>query len=482
MKIDLSIYNRILFDDLRPWIEANKSETKFQNKITAAFKNPKGGSIAFDKAITAALKDWKKTNIEEDYIFEIAEDNEKFKSIADEISEPLIEVETSEPTNPKQEFYFFLIRNEGTRLINNLHKAVQLGSSDSEKKSTVVSTIYKINALLSDIEKQKKLLQKNQDAAQKKNNDFIFSVLKSTLIRLHLEMKEVFPALLSGKASDEKGIFENVLNETPPARSIIKNKVGLNSFAVKRYINIEKYSKGKTLDLINQTLENIVKHFGTVANTKEEAERKSVLQENIKALENLYYVNENDFVEERPSYETLLDEIFEEKIFANATSQINERIAEQNLGSKQLPVIVKEEQQLEFLQAKIKVDESVFTLSIPRKVLVYLSIQRANAQLNLKIDFSTINEGRTPPLKTNFSVGDVALLFRMLAELKPDVIDENVKANIFRFISSNFTTKKSKEGAISTDTVSKKFNNPDAKSVEFWKKHLYTMIDFLKKV
>jgi uncharacterized lipoprotein YehR (DUF1307 family) len=43
--------------------------------------------------------------------------------------------------------------------------------------------------------------------------------------------------------------------------------------AVKRYINIEKYSKGKTLDLINQTLENIVKHFSTVANTKEEAER-----------------------------------------------------------------------------------------------------------------------------------------------------------------------------------------------------------------
>ena len=482
MKIDLSIYNRILFDDLRPWIAANTQEAKFQNKITAGFKNPKGGSDAFEKAIKNALKDWKHTSIEQDYIFEIEEDNEQFKGIADEISEPLIEVEAPEPTNPKQEFYFYLIRNEGTRLINNLHKAVQLGSSDNEKKATVVSTIYKINSLLTDIDKQKKLLQKNQVAAQKNNNDFIFAILKNTLIRLHLEMKEDFPTLLSGKAFDEEGIIENILQETYTGNSIIKNKVGLNSFAVKRYINNEKYSKTKTVELINLTLENIVNHFSTIASTKEEAERKSILQDNIKALENLYYANEFDLVEERPNYDTLLSDEFNEAIYAKASEAITETIEEHNLGSKRLPVIAKEELKLSFLQAKIQVDESVFTLSIPRRIKLVLDFAKAAANANLSVDLKQALEGRSQRIKTNLSVPQVALLFKLLNDLKPEIFDIKAEAELHRFISANFITKKSGDDGISIDKLRQLFNQPDSKAAEFWFEKLSTMMAAAKKI
>jgi hypothetical protein len=482
MKIDLSIYNRILFDDLRPWIAANTQETKFQNKITAGFKNPKGGSDAFEKAIKNALKDWKHTNIEQDYIFEIEEDNEQFKGIADEISEPLIEVEAPEPNNTKQEFYFFLIRNEGTRLINNLHKAVQLGSSDSEKKATVVSTIYKINSLLTDIDKQKKLLQKNQEAAQKKNNDFIFAILKNTLIRLHLEMKEVFPTLLSGKAFDEEGIIENILQETYTGNSIIKNKVGLNSFAVKRYINNEKYSKTKTVELINQTLENIVNHFSTIASTKEEAERKSILHENIKALENLYYANEFNLVEERPNYDTLLSDEFNEAVFTKASEALTEIIEEHNLGSKRLPVIAKEELKLSFLQAKIQVDESVFTLSIPRRIKLVLDFAKAAANANLSVDLKQALEGRSQRIKTKLSQEELVTFFRMLDDLKPEIFDYKTKTELFKFIATNFESKKSKGESLSEGKVKNIYYAPDSDAADFWQKHLHTMLAHTKKI
>lgn len=480
MKIDLSIYNRILFDDLRPWIEANKSETKFQNKITAAFKNPKGGSIAFDKAITAALKDWKKTNIEEDYIFEIQEDNEKFKSIADEISEPLIEAVAAEPTNAKQEFYFYLIRNEGTRLINNLHKAVQIAVSENEKKYFAVSVLQKINSFLNEIEKQKKQLQKNQEAAQKKNNDFIFAILKNTLIRLHLEMKEVFPALLSGKALDEVGIFENILHEDLPRESTIKNKVGLNAFIVKRYINAEKYGKTKTLELINQTLENILAHYNKPLSTKEEAEKKSLLAENIKALENLYYVNENDLVEERPNYETLLDDVFNESVYTKAAEAATEKIEEHNFGAKRLPVIAKEKLQLSFLKPKIQVDESVFTLSIPRRVMLLLDFAEAAANANLSVDIKQALEGRSQRIKTNLSVPQLAFLFKALKELNPEIFDIKAEAELHRFISANFITKKSGDDGISTEKLRQLFNQPDSKAAEFWFEKFSTLFNYAK--
>src|SRR5690242_917391 len=112
MKVDLTIYNRILFDDLRPWLDGNKAESKFQPKLTPSFKNPKAGSIAFDKAINTALRDFVNITSTDDYIFEIAEDNKKFKTLRDEIFQPLIEVEIEPPSTHKAEFYYYLIRNE----------------------------------------------------------------------------------------------------------------------------------------------------------------------------------------------------------------------------------------------------------------------------------------------------------------------------------------------------------------------------------
>ena len=482
MKIDLSIYDRILYGDLRPWLDTNKSETKFQTKLTPSFRYPKGGSIGFEKAIKTALQDFKALTEEEDYFFEIKDDNTKFQSLQDEISEPLLEIHLPEPPNKKTEFYFFLIRNEGTRLMNNLLKALQLSTTESEKKYSLNSVLNKVNAFLNDIEKQKKQLQKTQTTAQQKSNDYILLVLKYTLIRLHLEMKAIFEPLLGAKAFDETGIFENILKETPPEKSIIKDNVGLNDFKVKHYINFEKYDKSKTLELINETLENSLQYFPGTNNSKEATKRKAVLAENIQALENLYFIREFDFSEENTNYETLISKEYNEEVFSKVTQVIAEKIEEHKLPNKRLAVIAKEEQQLSFLQTKNQGDESVFTLSIPRRIIFWLSGNKNFINANLHLDFSKFSESNTSRIKTNLSVPQVALLFQMLNELKPDIFQFKTKAELFRFIKDTFETKQSKEEGISIEKLGYWFNNPEIKVADFWETHLRTMIAFLKKI
>ena len=85
-------------------------------------------------------------------------------------------------------------------------------------------------------------------------------------------------------------------------------------------------------------------------------------------------------------------------------------------------------------------------------------------------------------LKTNLSVPQLALLFKMLDILKPKIFENRTEAELHRFISANFETKKSGEDGISTDKLRILFNQPESKSIDFWEQHLHTILDELKKI
>jgi hypothetical protein len=98
-----------------------------------------------------------------------------------------------------------------------------------------------------------------------------------------------------------------------------------------------------------------------------------------------------------------------------------------------------------------------------------------------KIVSETI-ETKTQRLKTNLSVPQLALLFKILDNLKPKIFENRTEAELHRFISANFETKKSGEDGISTDKLRILFNQPEPKSIDFWEKHLHTLLDELKKI
>lgn len=105
---------------------------------------------------------------------------------------------------------------------------------------------------------------------------------------------------------------------------------------------------------------------------------------------------------------------------------------------------------------------------------------RIVSNYNSKIEKET-NSTNTQRLKTSLSVPQLALLFKMLDTLKPKIFENRTEAELHRFISANFETKKSGEDGISTDKLRILFNQPESKSIDFWEKNLYTLLAELKK-
>jgi|GEM_PF-4476547 len=106
-------------------------------------------------------------------------------------------------------------------------------------------------------------------------------------------------------------------------------------------------------------------------------------------------------------------------------------------------------------------------------------LEEQQAELN-PITYST--EITKLKLKTNLSVPQLALIFKMLNELKPGIFNINSDAELHRFISASFETKQSKEEGISTDKLRILFNQPDSKAADFWEKHFYTLLTEIKKL
>jgi len=85
-----------------------------------------------------------------------------------------------------------------------------------------------------------------------------------------------------------------------------------------------------------------------------------------------------------------------------------------------------------------------------------------------------IDEIQKNKLKTNLSVPEIAYLFYSLIKLKPNLFDYKHETEIYRFISNNFTSKKSAE--ISEISLKKCFNSPEINEIEFWETHYRTLI------
>ena len=79
-------------------------------------------------------------------------------------------------------------------------------------------------------------------------------------------------------------------------------------------------------------------------------------------------------------------------------------------------------------------------------------------------------------LKVNLSVPQLAYLFRLLYDVKPDIFENISKRDITNFIVDNFITKGSAEAGMSSDNLYKHFIKPENTSANFWVDKLTKMI------
>ncbi|MBK7489712.1 MAG: hypothetical protein IPI74_07895 [Bacteroidales bacterium] len=141
MKISLSIYNSILFGELRPWLDSNRTQEVFRQKLNPAFRWEKGTPEDFEKALNEALKDHPLLMDDDEVLIEIEENKIIISSVKDKIFEPLIDIDIPPFFTDKTEYYYYLIKNEGTRLINKINKAIELCETANLAKSAINDTL-----------------------------------------------------------------------------------------------------------------------------------------------------------------------------------------------------------------------------------------------------------------------------------------------------------------------------------------------------
>lgn len=118
---------------------------------------------------------------------------------------------------------------------------------------------------------------------------------------------------------------------------------------------------------------------------------------------------------------------------------------------------------------------NIYTL----KNIVVSEIKKLDVDKNTEGDVISVPS----KIKTELSVPKLALLFKMINDLKPSIFNLKSEAELHRFISANFHSMNSSvENGISENKLRILFNQPDSKAVEFWEKHLRTMLAEIKKL
>ena len=119
--------------------------------------------------------------------------------------------ESLQPTNPIERFYYALIKNEVTRISNNVLQAILKRIKDVDRK-------YIINTIKTNIVSFLKLIGDNQEIIKSKDevSKNIINVLQSHSVRLLLEIELLYPHYLSSLQSDKYQIFGEYLKTDIP--------------------------------------------------------------------------------------------------------------------------------------------------------------------------------------------------------------------------------------------------------------------------
>ncbi|MCU0238542.1 MAG: hypothetical protein MUC29_03800 [Pyrinomonadaceae bacterium] len=222
--IELSLFNSILHGSLRPW-KLDTTNTKYYSRMVSnsSFTSLKGGITQFEKELTEIANEHK-FNISQIENFQILFDNKQQESFG-EIDLPLITVAEQQPTNVITRFYYYLIKNEATRLTNTMFQVLTKEMDESHKKALPYHFHAKIVDLLKEIPKTQSLIEPTDTLSV-----FVIETLKLQTIRLLLETEHLYEHLLDQEVSDKYQIFGDYLNQDIPEDNFYKDSGRLSHF------------------------------------------------------------------------------------------------------------------------------------------------------------------------------------------------------------------------------------------------------------
>jgi len=206
--MELTILRSILLGQLRPWLAKNQNTKFFSNNLTPNFLNPKNGIDEYYILLKGIYND-KELFKDDSLTIYLKQPTSK---INQQIKEPLVTLQPQQTaTNPIERFYFALIKNEVTRISNNVLQAILRDIKDIDRKYIINSIKSNIVSLLSIIGENQNIIKTQEETSKN-----IISVLQNNTIRLLLEIELLYPHYLSSIPSDKYQIFSEYLKIDVP--------------------------------------------------------------------------------------------------------------------------------------------------------------------------------------------------------------------------------------------------------------------------
>jgi hypothetical protein len=210
MKNTLELYNEILFLNLRPWVYGSHSEMKFKQLLLDEKKEYYTG-------------------------------------------QPLYKVEFVQPLTNIRKYYKTIIELEAIRFLNSLHEEIQLAQNKYEKQYIVHVTLTK--ALSQKLTETAQVISERSYSTSQYdfsnpgitgdkaigNESYVLHYLKSQLIRLYLEVQDLFPEYSKESMLSVDEIYYKYFDEQAPKESnIVKSE---NTSITNHLQNIESEEK-----------------------------------------------------------------------------------------------------------------------------------------------------------------------------------------------------------------------------------------------
>ena len=130
--MELTIFNNIIYGDLKPWSSSAIDEKFYRQNLTKEFIKPTSTINSYYDVLKELHRD-KPNLFKEDGLEVYIQQKDTDRKV--EILNPLIKLDLKEPTSSTQKFYYYLLTNETTRLTNRIFKCVNKDIGEIQKKS-----------------------------------------------------------------------------------------------------------------------------------------------------------------------------------------------------------------------------------------------------------------------------------------------------------------------------------------------------------
>lgn len=376
--MELKIFNSILFGELQPFTGNNREEKYFTSKLNPTFKVP-GTMEEFEAELKKALAEHPFLLNKEEYYVNLNPEEGKIEisGIRDEVFEPGIDIDIPPYFNSTTEYYYYLIKNEGTRIIHELAHEIQAMGTHADGRFLLQKVLLQTEYLLKNTAKELKFLPKtdipfyqptNEETDTERiqmNTHFVYYTLQITLIRVYYEILSTFSSFVGDLGKIESELYAQVLGKTPPEITYQKVSKGL---AIRRAQNIaetQDFKEDKAHSVLKELHDLLI---SDISNSK--------LIQAITAIENRLFIEAQLEDPKQHSFEDLYAPSFADSLFKTIKVQYKAEIEQFVFGHERFEQIEEIQDASNILPELPKVADSTLKHSVCRKLNHWLETQK----------------------------------------------------------------------------------------------------------